>query len=78
MYRKKLRRAEKIEMRLEKEKQELADMGADERDKWLSHIKQRSEGSREVIKFWLARARLQMLDKRRGEIRQEKNLEEKP
>ena len=72
MHRKKLRRAQKIELRLEKEKQALANMGDDERDEWLSHIKQRSQGSREVIKFWLAKARLQMLDKRREEIRQEK------
>ena len=71
MQRKKLRRAEKIADRLEKERDEFANMTEADKAKWLAHIKQGSERSREVIQYWIASTRLKLLNQRRAEILEE-------
>ena len=50
----------------------MQNMSNAEKQKWLNHIKQRSERSRDVIRYWLARAKLAMLDRRRKQIKDEK------
>lgn len=68
MERKRVRRQEKIALRLEREKAEMAAMSETEKNRWLAHVFRRSERSREMIRWWVARARLQALDRRRAEI----------